>query len=219
MDEATISAGGSDLELMRRTAAGDRDAFASIYRRHHAAIFRFARLMTGSDNTAEDVVQEAFLALMRDAGRYDASRGSISTYLYGIARHLTRRRLVRERRFVVLDGHGGIDVGTSSDPADRLDQQQQLERLRRAILALPSRFREVVVLCDLQDVSYADAAVTLACPLGTVRSRLHRARAMLARSMRDECVPSPAAERARPLRQHRTALELAPSSRTHRCVT
>src|SRR5687767_16011560 len=99
----------SDLDLIRRTAAGDREAFAALYRRHHAAVYRFARLMTGSGAVAEDVVQEVFLVLMRNASRYDASRATLSTYLYGVARHHTRRRLSRERRFVALADDGPAD--------------------------------------------------------------------------------------------------------------
>ncbi len=172
----------SDADLMRRTAAGDREAFAVIYRRHHATIFRFARLMTGSNSLAEDVVQEVFLAVMSDAGRFVPERALLSTYLYGIARRLTRRRLVRERRFVGLEIEDGRERDELSAPptvADDVMKECELRRLRRAILALPSRYREVIVLCDLQNVPYADAAVTLGCALGTVRSRLHRGRQLL----------------------------------------
>src|SRR5262245_63128511 len=96
----------SDDDLMRRTAAGDRDAFAAIYRKHHSVVFRFARLMTGSNDTAEDIVQEVFLGLMRGAARYDPARASLTTYLYGSARHPNRRRLLRDRLLYLLDDRG-----------------------------------------------------------------------------------------------------------------
>jgi RNA polymerase sigma-70 factor (ECF subfamily) len=123
---------------------------------------------------------------MRDAARYDPRRSALSTYLYGVARHQTRRRLLRERRFVALDAGASHvhNLAATGDAADDLMQRSEMIRLRRAILSLPSRYREIVVLCDVQDVSYADAAVTLECPLGTVRSRLHRARQLLAEKMR-----------------------------------
>jgi RNA polymerase sigma-70 factor (ECF subfamily) len=179
------AAAGSDGDLMRRTAEGDRDAFAILYRLHHATVYRFARLMTGSGAAAEDVVQEVFLALMRDASRYDPSRSSLTTYLYGSARHHVRRRLLRDRLFVALD-EGAADlclpVG-SGDAADELARQRDVQHLRRAIVRLPARYREVIVLCDLQDVSYANAARALGCALGTVRSRLHRARQLLTGKM------------------------------------
>jgi RNA polymerase sigma-70 factor, ECF subfamily len=173
-----------DDDLMRRTAAGDRDAFAALYGRHGATVYRFARLMTGCDSAAEDIVQDAFLSLMRDAARYDPARASLPTYLYGVARHQTRRRLLRDRRFVDLS-HASEDGGASetSDPAGHLARAEDLRLLRQAILGLPSRYREAIVLCDLQDVSYADAAAVLDCAIGTVRSRLHRGRHLLAEKM------------------------------------
>jgi len=172
-----------DADLMQRTAQGDRDAFAHLYRRHQATIFRFARLMTGCDAAAEDIVQEVFLALMRDASKYDAARASLTTYLFGVARHLTRRRLLRERRFVALDSSGAPEPLAGDDAGAHLQQRRSMEELRRAILALPSRYREVVVLCDLEETSYADAAAAVGCPVGTIRSRLHRARQMLATAL------------------------------------
>jgi len=171
----------SDSDLMRRTAAGDRDAFAALYRAHHATVYRFARLMTGSTAIAEDIVQEVFLSLMRDASRYDPSRAALTTYLYGSARHHTRRRLLRDRLFVRLEDEVDLCVPASSaDTADDLIRQREVQELRRAIVRLPARYREVIVLCELQDVSYADAAQALGCALGTIRSRLHRARHLLA---------------------------------------
>jgi len=170
----------SDTGLMQEAARGDREAFAAIYRRHSATVYRFARLMTGCSAAAEDVVQESFLALMRSAGRYDPARGSLSTYLYGVARYQTRRRLRRDRRFVAL-APNAIETATTpaAGPAEQIERQDEIARLRRAILLLPSRYREALVLCELQDLSYVDAAAAMGCAVGTVRSRLHRARALL----------------------------------------
>src|SRR5688500_10316981 len=138
----------SDQELMRLTAAGDRNAFAALYQRHSPSVYRFARLMTGSGTAAEDIVQEVFLVVMRDASRFDSGRASLSSYLYGIARHHTRRRLLRHRRLVALDADTAAHEGTAmGDPASDYARASELDRLRRAIVALPSRYREVVVLC------------------------------------------------------------------------
>jgi RNA polymerase sigma-70 factor, ECF subfamily len=188
----------ADGDLMRLTAAGDREAFAAVYRRHHALVFRFARLMIGSTEAAEDVVQEVFLGLMRGASRYDPARSTLSTYLYGAARHQVRRRLLRDRLFVSIDDGGTPGAGLGNRPvdvaADELSRQRDLRDLRRAILTLPPRYREVVVLCDLQDVSYADAALAVGCAVGTVRSRLHRARQLLTQKMQRAraCAMTPA---------------------------
>jgi RNA polymerase sigma-70 factor, ECF subfamily len=175
------AASSSDIDLMRRTAAGDRDAFETLYRMHHATVYRFARLMTGSTTIAEDIVQEVFLALMRDASRYDPARASLTTYLYGAARHHTRRRLLRDRFLVRLEDQADLCLpAASATAAEDLIRQRDVQYLRRAIVRLPARYREVIVLCDLQDVSYAEAAQALGCAIGTVRSRLHRARHLLA---------------------------------------
>jgi RNA polymerase sigma-70 factor (ECF subfamily) len=170
----------ADVDLMRQTAAGDRDAFARLYRKHHATVFRFARLMTGSTEAAEDVVQEVFLGLMRGAARYDPARAQLTTYLYGVARRQIRRRWLRDRLFVSLDDTAS-EIGPAPSPtaADALSRERDVHDVRRAVLALPARYREVIVLCDLQDVSYADAAAVLSCAIGTVRSRLHRGRHLL----------------------------------------
>ena len=175
------AASSSNIDLMRRTAAGDRDAFETLYRMHHATVYRFARLMTGSTTIAEDIVQEVFLALMRDASRYDPARASLTSYLYGSARHHTRRRLLRDRFLVRLDDQADLCLpAASATAADDLIKQRDVQYLRRAIVRLPPRYREVIVMCDLQDVSYVDAADALGCAVGTIRSRLHRARHLLA---------------------------------------
>jgi RNA polymerase sigma-70 factor (ECF subfamily) len=187
MREATRATAGdlADSDLMRRTAAGDRDAFAALYHRHHAMVYRFARLMTGSNSAAEDIVQEVFLVVMRDASRYDPARSALSSYLYGVARHQTRRRLARDRQFVAFEGSASdsTELVAEDDVTATLERRQTLQRLRRAIVSLPRRYREVIVLCDLQDVSYSDASTALGCAIGTIRSRLHRARHLLTEKM------------------------------------
>jgi RNA polymerase sigma-70 factor (ECF subfamily) len=171
----------SDGDLMRLAMGGERDAFATLYRRHHDSVYRFARLMTGSSALAEDVVQEAFLVMMREGARWDPTRSSFSTYVYGVARHITRRRMTRERRFVALDDPDAppCEPTVDGDVSGDLVRRAELTQLRRAIVKLPSRYREVIVLCDLQGLSYAEAAAALDCAVGTVRSRLHRARRLL----------------------------------------
>jgi RNA polymerase sigma-70 factor (ECF subfamily) len=141
--------------------------------------------MTGSAATADDVVQEVFLVVMRDAARYEAGRATVAAWLCGIARNCIRQRLERDRRLTSVDFAGdgrepASDTDGPMDPLADLLRTERIETLRRAVQTLPVPYREAVVLCDLQEMSYADAAVALGCPLGTVRSRLHRARTMLA---------------------------------------
>jgi RNA polymerase sigma-70 factor (ECF subfamily) len=178
-----------DADLVRRAAAGDRQAFGEIYRRYHVVVYRFARMMAGSTTVAEDVTQEAFVALMRDLGRYEPRRAGLATYLYGVARNLTRRRLRRERRFVRLSTVDGDEPLAQGDPSDALVESQERTRLRRAIAALPSRYREVVVLCALHGLTYAEAAAIVGVPVGTIRSRLSRGRRAIADRLRAEDDP------------------------------
>jgi RNA polymerase sigma-70 factor, ECF subfamily len=176
-----------DAELMQRMAAGDREAFAAVFRRHQATVFRFSRQMLGSKETAEDVTQDAFIALARNAGRYDASRGSLSTYLYGIARHLVLQRHKRSQLRIEVNVDGLADepmLATASNPVDDICRAQMIRDLRIAILRLPMHYREVVVLCELNGLSYENAASIVDCPVGTIRSRLSRARQLLVQRCR-----------------------------------
>ena len=172
----------SDHDLVERARGGDREAFGFLYRRHQAHVYRFARAMTGSSALAEDIVQEVFLALMRDLDRYDASRGALRTYLLGIARNLSRYRTRSLRRLVALD-LAQEPVG-NDDPAEAMSANEEMRHLRRCLRGLPSRYREVIILCDLQELDYAQTAIALNVPIGTVRSRLHRGRQLLIERLR-----------------------------------
>ncbi len=182
---ADVASGLPDADLLRLIATGDRDAFSALYHRYQGIVFRFALQMSGSDVVAADVTQDVFLmVLMRRADRYDPSQASLSTYLYGIARHMTRRRLRRERRFVTLGRETRTEPErpepiVAGSALDDVVKQQRIEQVRRAIVSLPSRYREVIVLCDLHEHSYAEASAIIGCAVGTVRSRLHRGRSLL----------------------------------------
>lgn len=186
-----VSQQQTDADLLRLMLAGDEEAFAALYRRRSGGVFRFALQMSGSEAVAEDVVQETFMVLMRDAGNFDPARGSLAAYLYGIARNHVLRAFDRERSLVRFDDEAeeGWDAPhenlvTRPDPLGDMTRAETVEQLRQAVLALPAHYREVVVLCELHEMSYVEAAEALGCAVGTVRSRLHRARAMLAEKMR-----------------------------------
>src|SRR5919109_867507 len=111
-----------------------------------------------SQDAAEDITQETFVALFRDLGRYDPGRASFTTYLYGIVRNLSRERLRRERRFLSLDIiRSGDRAAYISDPGEALQGAQVAAQVRRALQALRPRYRELIVLCDLHGLTYADA--------------------------------------------------------------
>ena len=169
--------------------AGDEEALALLYRRRQAAVYRFALQMSGSKTIAEDVTQEVFLFLMRDGHVFDPARGALSAFLLGVARNLVLRRLRVENLLAPLSDDPDEEVPmlhATSDfcPLDDLTRAETIESVRKAVLSLPPKYREVVVLCELQDVSYVETAEILGCAIGTVRSRLHRARTLLLEKLR-----------------------------------
>jgi RNA polymerase sigma-70 factor (ECF subfamily) len=204
----------TDDGLLRRMLGGDEGAFTLLYQRKHPSIYRFALHMSGNAAVAEDVTQEVFMTLIRDAKRFDPERGTLTGFLFGIARNHVRKRWDQDRRCVPLPDEAGETgasgfkgagsraagplAGTANgnrngrsafSTAARAHQEfESLEtvgRVRQAIATLPENYREVVVLCELEEMSYEEAAAALDCPLGTVRSRLHRARALLLEKLRE----------------------------------
>ena len=180
-----ISSQEKDDALLKRSAKGDERAFTELYRRHQAAVFRFALRMTGSSWAAEEIVQDVFMMLVREPKKYDPGRGSLGAFLYGVARNRIMKHLERTPRDVSLDA--STDAGRvlhpqlqdSMTPARWAELRERREHVRAAVLALPAEFRETVVLCELEEMSYDQAARALDCPVGTIRSRLHRGRALL----------------------------------------
>jgi len=178
----------SDNDLLRLMLAGDEEALAQLYRRRQGVVFRFALQMSGSKSIAEDVTQEVFLFLMREGHVFDPERGSVSAFLLGVARNYVLRRLRVEHLLSPLadDNEDDSAMFQTADlcPLEDLTRAETIESVRRAVLSLPPKYREVVVLCELQDVSYVETAEVLGCAIGTVRSRLHRARALLLAKLR-----------------------------------
>ena len=205
----------SEMELMGdglllgRMIAGDEEAFTLLYRRRHPAIYRFALHMSGNVALAEDVTQEVFMTLIRDAKRFDPERGTLGGFLFGIARNHLRRRWEQERHSLPLPddadeldsllsssariGRNGLSNGNGNGNGrgpfllgrDEFASLETVGRVRQAISTLPENYREVVILCELEEMSYEEAAAALDCPVGTVRSRLHRARALLVEKLHD----------------------------------
>lgn len=178
-----LTAVPNDEELLRQMLAGEADAFEQLYDRRQGGIYQFALRMSGSPALAEDVTQEVFMALMRDGHQFDPARGTVAGYLFGMARHRVLRRLQRERTFVSMDageeGEEMQELAALDDPLRDFMRNETIEAVRQAVLSLPEHYREVVVLCSLHEMSYDQAAAVIDCPVGTVRSRLNRARAML----------------------------------------
>ena len=186
----------SDSELLRRMGAGDQEAFRTIYQRCQGPIYRFALHMTGNTFLAEDVTQEVFMTLIQERARFEPSRGTLSAYLFGMGRNLLLRRLDREQVYVPFLEHGRENGGGNGErkngahavlvmPPNDILRSETIDRVRQAVSSLPPSYREAVVLCDLEEMSYDEAARVMGCAVGTVRSRLHRARALLTEKLRD----------------------------------
>jgi len=174
-----------DEELLKRSSRGDEEAFTNLYRRHADVLYRFAFRMTGSSWGAEEIVQDVFMTLVREPGKYDPERGTLPAFLFGIARNKIMKhneRLPREISLVERqeDGSGGgLVLRDSFTPAMWAEKRERRQQVRAAVLELPVEFREAVVLCELEEMSYEEAAQMAGCPIGTIRSRLHRGRALL----------------------------------------
>jgi RNA polymerase sigma-70 factor (ECF subfamily) len=169
-----------DGSLIHRFQAGDRDAFTALYRAHHPAIFRFAFHMTADPVKAAEITQDVFVWLIHHAAAFDPQRGALPAFLTGVARRLLQRRQRSERRWLSFDAAEAPQF-EARDSTIAIAIAIDAESLRKAIALLPIRYREAIVLCDLESQSYEDAAVAVGCAVGTIRSRLHRGRELLAR--------------------------------------
>jgi RNA polymerase sigma-70 factor (ECF subfamily) len=170
--------------LLKRAARGDEQAFLALYQRHESALYRYALRMTGSPWAAEEVVQEVFLVLIREPQKYHAERGELGAFLFGVARNRVMKQLEKIPREMSLDVMNA-DGSVWREPEDPLtpmmiaEKRERIEQVREAVLDLPAEFREAVVLCELEELTYEEAANVCGCPIGTIRSRLHRGRALL----------------------------------------
>ncbi len=201
--ETTVNRGVAapdDRDLVGRAQAGDREAFDTLLLRHQDTIFNAVLKLVGDHHRALDVAQEVFLRAFRALGRFKGD-SAFSTWLYRIALNLcaterARRRRPLEARMLSLDAPSPADGDgrrpdlepedrRGSNPGDDVMSVECHEHVQRAIDSLEEEFRSVVVLRDLCDLSYEEMAEILGCPIGTVRSRLHRARLRLEEALRD----------------------------------
>ena len=171
-----------DVKLIERARRGDAAAFSQLFSRYQRSIYRYGAYMCGTA-AADDVVQDTFLAVLRQTDRRDGPSTSAGGYLFGIARHIVMKRLGSRGAAVEVDvDDSTVESLTEVDdvtPLDVLTRAETIETVREAIRALPAERREAIVLCELQEMNYADAAGVVGCPVGTIRSRLHRAKVEL----------------------------------------
>lgn len=174
----------SDPELLRRASRGDEDAFIVLYRRHRAPVFRFAYRLLGSIESAEDVTHDCFLALLRRPDGYRPARAALRTYLCAAARNLAFKQL-RTR---------GVEITVDELPEPNDDREvpvqlqsvitaETAEAVASAVATLPPLQREALVLFEYEEMSLAEIAQVAATDVGTIKSRLHRARERMRRTL------------------------------------
>lgn len=186
MPDRDYNADMTEAQLLRRARRGDEEAFSQLFTRHERAVYRYAAYMCGPD-AGDDIVQETFLAVLQQTNRRDTPTVSVRAYLMGIARHRVLKRLASrgsQLESQLIEGDVGLDTDAGDLTAlELLVDAERVAAVKAAVHALPPVFREVLVLCDLQELPYADAATVLQCPVGTVRSRLSRGRSLLAAAL------------------------------------
>jgi RNA polymerase sigma-70 factor (ECF subfamily) len=170
---------GQSLEQMM---AGEERGFVALYRKYHAPVYRFSLQIGGNRPIAEELTQETFLALIRAPRKYQADRGPLLLYLLGIARNLAWKNGRKSKVYTALEGDQELPV-FQPDLASDLARKERVIRVRRAVISLPPKYREVIVLCCLQELSYDATAAVVGCSVGTVRSRMHRAKQLLLRKL------------------------------------
>jgi RNA polymerase sigma-70 factor, ECF subfamily len=173
----------SDEELLARIRQGDQRSLIEVYDRHQARLYQFVYSMCGDPGTAADVIQDVFLLMLERGGpaksvfsRFNPEKGGLEGYLFGIARKLARKVVVKQSRWLPIDE----EMKSPGAFAEKIESMSSLDRLRSAIALLPVKYREIIVLCCLQERSYEQAAALLGCSTGTIASRLSRARKLLA---------------------------------------
>ncbi|MFN3790050.1 RNA polymerase sigma factor [Massilia sp.] len=186
----TLTPDTADHELLRLTHAGRADAFTALYRRHQGPLYRYALMRCGSADSAADVVQEAFMGLLTQRFGFDPLRGQLQHFLFGVARNLILKLEEARHRQVALpepdeDGELELDHACEgAEPLARLLGNEAAEEVRRALGLLPPHYRDVVILFELHELSYQEVAAVCQVDIGTVRSRLSRGRAALAKRLR-----------------------------------
>ena len=183
----TTTAPIPDTELLRQMRSGTAAAFQALYRRHQGPLYRFAALRCGSPDTAADVVQEVFMGVLTGALRFDPLRGQLQHFLFGVARNLILRHEQASGRTASLpepeDGDDEAEGDCGAEPLARMLSNELAEDVRRALAQLAPHYRDAVILYEMHDLSYQEIAAICQVDIGTVRSRLSRGRARLAKRL------------------------------------
>jgi RNA polymerase sigma-70 factor (ECF subfamily) len=179
-----------DAALLTRASRGDEAAFGELFERYQRQIYHYAERVCGCAS-GDDIVQETFLAVLRPGGRFDPAKGTVPGsllgpgYLGGWARHPVNKLLAGPGATLSEppEAVAAEPIAAHDSPFETIARDRMIGVVRQAVQSLPPAYREVVALCDLEEMDYATVAHVIQCPIGTVRSRLHRARALLLRKL------------------------------------
>jgi RNA polymerase sigma-70 factor, ECF subfamily len=175
----------TDDELVGRSLAGDADAFAQLVDRHRQRVYNVCLRLLGDPEDAADASQDTFLSVLTKLGQF-RGEAAFTTWLHRIAVNACHDLARKRRRQPMLRLAGDADLPeqqTGPSVPDHADELAGTRDVVAALAAIPDEFRVVLVLTDLQDLTYEEVSKILGIPIGTVRSRLHRGRVALARAM------------------------------------
>ncbi|MBC7247495.1 MAG: sigma-70 family RNA polymerase sigma factor [Actinobacteria bacterium] len=187
-DEGGERHGLPDEELVRAFLEGDREAFEELVRRYHPVVLNMACRLLGNRDDAADVCQEVFILLLRKLGSF-RGEAKFSTWLYRVSLNACHDHARRARRHVSLSESPGEDMPEMEQllpdeglegPEESMEREEVRRKVQEAIRRLPPKFKEVIYLHDISGCNYKEVAEILDINLGTVKSRLNRARARLA---------------------------------------
>jgi len=175
-----MSDGKTEAELLKEARQGKEPAFLTIYDSHRDSVFRFAYRMLGSVAAAEDITHDCFLSLLQKPHLFNPDRASLRTYLCAAARNLVWKQLRRQGLETdVAEVDEARDSARQNSPYEDLRSSEIAEGVHQAIASLPPLQREAVLLFEFEELSLSDAAAVAQTDIGTIKSRLHRARQRL----------------------------------------
>jgi len=175
----------SDEQLLGRAREGEEAAFRVLYERHRTPLFRFAYRLLGSVESAEDATHDCFLSLLRDSTKFDAARANLRTYLFAAVRNQSLKRLAMRGEEVLIDDERieATGAGRTPEPLRHVLAAEVGREVRRAIGELPALQREAILLFEYEELSLAEIAEVTGSDVGTIKSRLHRARISLRKAL------------------------------------
>ena len=182
----------SDMDILAEVSAGNIDAYGKIVGRYNGRLYNFIYRFVGERETAEDIVQETFLRAFRKRTEYRAI-ANFSTWLFTIAGNLAKSELRRRKRWRMfsLERDEETDTGMelpdeSARPAKVAESSLADVQIQQAIASLPDNYKQLILLRDVQGMSYQEISEIVDCPVGTVKSRVNRARLKLQQKLKSE---------------------------------